>query len=444
MTRASVQSTKESNRICARAAIPSVTKTRGISRAAWVVIGASLLFAIVYIYVDLNKLCALRIGSNTGEYLQGAVRFLQDGSTFNYVDWKPTLATHDQWMFLFLAPFAAVWPHPEMVIIVQVLVLAAAAPVLYALVRAWGGARETAVLVAIIYLLSPSVQGFANADFVPPDFVPLLGAGMLLALARGSIVGVLVCAQLLCGTKEDTALFLAWFGIVYAVVRDRRLGVAVAALALLNVVVYYGVGHHFTFSTVHPQYGLSDPAWPKQLAFTAEILAPFAFAPLALRWRILFVAPILAELFFAHWAYPLYQAGSYYTIVLITAVTLAAAHVLATRPTWARVALGFAIVMALFFNTTVLHFGRHLYSCDPLYPVARAWSFTHTRVDFPCEDQGAWTVAAGNTDARLFGCGRNRTLKYARAAWANASLSSEAPWTKGPNATVDPPDIHRN
>lgn len=382
--------------------------------------------------MDFNKLCALRVGSNTGEYLQAAVRFLQNGSTFNYVDWKPTLAMHDQWMFLAVAPIARFWPHPEIVIVVQVVALAATAPLLYALVRALGGTPAVGLIVAVIYLLSPSVQGFANAEFVPLDFVPLLATALVLCIVRERPLLALICAQLLCGTKEDVGIFLVWFGVLYAMLNRRPLGAGIAALAAVNLAVYYGV-FEGAAHTVHPTYGFNDIAWPKQLAFTIEILAPFAFAPLALGWRVLLVAPVAVELFLAHWAFPLYQAGSYYTIALITVVVLASSYVLAQRPVWARVALGFAAIMALFFNTTVLHFGRHLYTCDPLYPVARAWSDARVRVDFPCEDQGAWTVAAGNVEARLDDCGPGHALTRARGTWTNEPLGSQASWTAGPH-----------
>jgi len=52
--------------------------------------------------------------------------------------------------------------------------------------------------------------------------------------------------------------------------------------------------------------------------------------------------------------------------------------------------------MAMFFNTTVLHFGRRPFAPDPQYAVAERWSRTNAQVDFPCEDEGAWTVAAAD------------------------------------------------
>src|SRR6201999_4021435 len=117
-----------------------------------------------------------------------------------------------------------------------------------------------------------------------------------------------------------------------------------------------------------------------------EILAPFAFAALAFGWRMFLALPVVVELFFAHWDFPLYQAGNYYTIMLVTTVVLASAYVLARRTLWARISIVTSAIMALFFNTTVLHFGRHWYTCDPLYTRALAWSFTRDGIYFPCDD----------------------------------------------------------
>ncbi|HEY1429866.1 MAG TPA: DUF2079 domain-containing protein, partial [Candidatus Tumulicola sp.] len=339
---------------------------------------------------------------------------------------------------LTIVPVAAVWPHPESVIVLQVLALAATAPLLFVLVRRWGASPQTAAIVAIAYLLQPSVQGFADGEFVPLDFVPVLAIGLALALTARSLMWTLVLVQLLCGTKEDVGLFVCWFGLACALYGHRRLGFAVAGLAGANVAGYYSLAHGFLGGTVHPTYSPIDADWLRQLAFLLEILAPFAFAALGLGWRVLFVVPLVVELFFAHWDFPLYQTGSYYTVTIVTAVVLASAYVLARQPVWARWSIVTSLIMALFFNTTVLHFGRHLYACDRLYDRARGWSFTQQSIYFSCEDQGAWTVAAGDTQARLMGCGHHRPLRRARAAWGNEDLPSTSLWTEGARVFLGP------
>lgn len=408
---------------------PSRHTNRGLL-AVW---AAAILFAALYIWLDFNKLHALRVGSDTGSYLQAALNVLHHGSTFDYGDWRPETAQHDQWMMLVLVPFVALWPHPETVLAVQVLAVALAAPLLYVLARRFGAGEFAAAAVAIAYLLSPSVQGFAYGDFVPLDFVPLLGFGLALAAQRRSLLWSLLLAQLLTGTKEDVALFVLWFGLAGALLYDRRLGFSVAALCAVNFGAYELAERLTGVQTVRPPYALSDPQWPKQLAFFLEILAPFAFAPLALGWLILLAAPLVAELALAqNWPFPLFQAGTYYSIALVTLIAIASAYVVAKRPGFARVVPATAVVMALFFNVTVLHFGRHPFAKDPQYTVARAWAATGKLVRFPCEDQGAWVVASSNPNAQLTGCDQTARLRRDRPAWKDAPLNSTAAWTGGP------------
>ena len=402
-------------------------------RGLLVVWTATILFAGLYIWLDFNKLHALRVGSDTGSYLQAALNVLHHGSTFDYGDWRPEMAQHDQWMLLVLVPFVALWPHPGTVLVIQVLAIALAGPLLYILARRFGASELAAAAVAVAYLISPSTQGFAYGDFVPLDFVPLLGFGLALAARARSLAWSLVLAQLLTGTKEDVALFLLWFGLAGAVLYDRRLGLSVAALCAVNFGAYQIAERLTGVQTVRPPYALSDPQWPKQLAFFLEILAPFAFAPLALGWLVLLAAPLIAELAFAqNWPFPLFQAGTYYSIALVTLIAIASAYVVAKRPRFARVVPVTALLMALLFNVTVVHFGRHLFAEDPQYGIARAWGASSRPVRFPCEDQGAWVVASANPNAQLTGCDQAVRLRRDRPAWKDAPLSSTAAWTGGP------------
>jgi hypothetical protein len=168
--------------------------------------------------------------------------------------------------------------------------------------------------------------------------------------------------------------------------------------------------------------------------FLLEVLVPLAFAPLRLGWRMLIVVPFLVELFLAH-GYAeglLARSGSYYTIPLVTLLGLGTAVVVARTPQFARAALGLSVLAALTLNPTVLRFGRHLSSPDPLYPVARAWGDVDAPVDFPCADQGAWVVASTNPQANLAGC--DVGMERQRKAYVDIPLGSTAPWTRGPGA----------
>ncbi len=411
----------------------AMERTRSSSLGRPVVWGAAMLFFGVYLWLDFNKLHALRMGSNTGSYLQAALNFVRHGTTFDFGDWKPEMAQHDQWMMLVLTPFAALWPRPETVITIQVAALALAAPVLYEVARRFGVNDWPAAAVALAYLASPSTQGFTYGEFVPLNFVPVLGFSLAITARARSLPLTLLFTELLSGTKEDVALMLVWFGVALAVLYERRIGLPMAVLAAVNFGAYELGEHLARVAPIHPQYALSDPEWPKQLAFFAEVLAPFAFAPLALGWRVLLAAPLAAELMFAkHWGVPLFQAGEYYSIPLITIIAIASAYVVAQRPAFARAIPVTAVVMAIFFNVTVVHIHRHPFATDPQYAIARKWALSDRPVQFPCEDQGAWVVASGNTNAQLRGCNAGPHSRHSRPAWQDVSLASTAAWTKGP------------
>ena len=317
----------------------------------WLLVGVAL-FAAAYIALDLNALHALRTNQNTGLYLQMLVNFVQHGSTFDQPDGRPHLAVHDQWLVLAIAPLVALWPRPETMIVVQVIALALSALPLYGLARSCGARPALAAVLGFIWLASPSVQGWAYFGFVPEHFIPLLAFSLALAIRHRKIVAVAILTELLLGIKEDEGWFLAWIGVVGVLFYDRLLGGIVAGLAAINGVVYDAAEVHFGFVPERPAYGMVDRELGQQIAFLAEILAPFAFAPLSLGVRVAVALPMLVELFFAqHRDYAMYRAGYYYTEPLVTLMAIGAAVAIGRRPRFIRYAVVTCAIMAVFFST---------------------------------------------------------------------------------------------
>jgi len=294
-------------------------------------------------------------------------------------------------------------------------------------------------MLAVAYLVAPSTQGWAYNGFVPEDLLPYLAFSAAIAIGRRSLPWSILIAQGMLGVKEDEAYFVAWLGFWIAACWDRRIGIALGVLAILNGAAYYAVDVHFGYLPERPQYGLVDRDGGHQLLFLIEVLVPLAFAPLRLGVRMLVALPFLAELFLAQQRpYPLYGTGSYYTIPLVTVCIVGTAIVAGRRPAFARGAIAGSALMAMFFNTTVLHFGRRPFAPDPQYAVAERWSRTNAQVDFPCEDEGAWTVAAADPNARLACPGTatqdalHTAARPARAAWLDEPLASPARWAHVP------------
>ncbi len=375
------------------------------------------LFVAVYIYLDLNRLYALRYGMDVGVFLQSLVNFAHHGSTFNWVERQPHLTVHDSWLLLALTPLVALFPRPETLLVVQVVAVAGAAIPLYIFARGCGLAAMPAQFVALAYLISPSVQGWAYMDFSENVFVPVLALSLAIAVQRKSVLGTLLFAQLLMGVKEDQIWFLAWFAAAGALWYDRRLGLATLVLAIVNGAVYYGIVHAIGYAPEHPAYLWLPRTFPQDLAFLAEVLAPFAFAPLALRWRLLLAAPLVAEITFAaRWSYPLARAGTHWTVSLVTLIALGAAIAIARYPAWARWAFACSLLMATFFNVTVLHLGRHLYPADVVgYAQARAVAVSGRPAFYTADDEGAFVIASANVRAQLID--RSAPRRHPKPAW---------------------------
>jgi hypothetical protein len=162
------------------------------------------------------------------------------------------------------------FPRPETFIVVQVAAIAAAALVLYQFARGCGLGERPAQLLALAFLISPSAHGRAYMDFSENVFVPLVAFSLALAVQRRSLPATLLLAQLLMGVKEDQIWFLAWFGLAGALWYDRRLGLSVLALAIMNGIAYYALVRHAGFAPVHPRYSLHVRYWFQDTAFLAD------------------------------------------------------------------------------------------------------------------------------------------------------------------------------
>ncbi|HEV2737941.1 MAG TPA: DUF2079 domain-containing protein [Candidatus Elarobacter sp.] len=367
------------------------------------VVIAAAVFAVVYVALDLNKLYALRYGADTGTFVQWLVGEAHGRGSWNGAEYRAHLQVHDSWVLLALVPLMAAFPFAQTLLVVQVLALAAAALAICAFARACGATPRGATAVGIAYLLSPSVQGIAYGNFLENVFVPLLAALGALAVRRRALVASLVVAQLLLGLKEDQALFLAWFGAACALWWDRRIGVGVAALAVVNGLGFVVAERLTNAHPSLPGYALHVDEPLQKLAFFAALLAPFAFAPLLLRWRLLLALPLVAELAFNRpWAYPIARIGTHWTAPLVAATALAAAYVVAKRPRLATPVLVCAILCALTINDTVLKLGRWPYVFDrSAYAAASALRDARTDVVVRRPDEGAYVVAAANPHVLL-------------------------------------------
>ena len=368
-------------------------------RATYVAVAV---FAAVYIALDLNKLYALRYGADLGTYLQMLVN-MQHGSSWNYGEWKHHFQVHDSWVLTGLVPLVALFPKAQTLIVVQVLAVAVAAVPLALLAREVGVSARGANLIAIAYLLSPAAQGLSYDNFSENAFVPILVFCAALAVRKRSFWATLLFAQLLLGLKEDQILFVLWFAVACALWWDRRIGVALGVLAIANGVGFSGFERAIGAHSNDPGYSLQVFNAGGKVSMILLLLAPFAFAPLAVGRWLLLGTPMLAEIVFMRpWNYEPSRIGSHYVAPLLAATAVAAAFGAARDARVVRFIVPCALLVMLLFNDTVLRPGRWPYVVDwSAYGRAVALRDSGAARSLARRDEGVWAVAAANPNVKL-------------------------------------------
>lgn len=367
-----------------------------------------VVFCAIYIDLAFYRLHALLLGVDTGVYTQALRRFFETGSTDNFGEYRPKLSVHDSWTIFALAPLVALFPHAATILIASVVALGLAAIPLYALGRTVGLRDWEAAAIALAYLIEPSAQGWAFGNFTECHFIPLVAFSLAIALRRRSLLWTVVLAELLTGIKEDQSLFLVWIAFAAVAWYDRRLAGALALVGALNFIGYEVIERALGFHAHNPGYRLYDVRFAQHLAFLLEMLAPFAFGVVFLGRRLLIAVPFVAEITLnAPWPgslvpQQLAQGGWHYTIPLVTLMVIGMVFVVAERPGFARVLVPASLVMATFFNPTVLHIGRHRVSADWLvYCAAERIAADRSSRAYYTADEGFFAIAGANLNAHF-------------------------------------------
>ncbi|MDQ6905871.1 MAG: DUF2079 domain-containing protein [Chloroflexota bacterium] len=227
------------------------------------------------------------------------------------------LGQHVQPVLLLYALLYRLWPSPELLLISQSLLAAAAAIPLFHVARRLIRHEVLAAIVAGAYLLSPYLHHAVNFDFHPETMSPFfafLGYRFILDGRRRAAVCALLPLLLL---KEDTVLLLLGIAWLCWLRRERLLGATLAGIAVgWGAVATLIIMPHFRSGPsdleerygylgsgaadillglgTHPQRALAHLlTWGTALTLLG-IIGSAGFLPLAAPAELLAAAPLLA------------------------------------------------------------------------------------------------------------------------------------------------------
>jgi uncharacterized membrane protein len=274
-----------------------------------------------------------------------------------------------------MAPLYWVAPSPVLMLVVQCIALAVGAFAVWGLGRRLVGDDRVAALLAVLYLINPSLHGINLRDFRPQAFaIPLLLAALYFFETRrwllyGAAVILVAC------TREDATLPLLGLGVWALAVRRRPwVGLATAVFAVAWLVMatrwaipfFRGETYSHLWRWGHlggsldaillgiltrPGDVLGFVVAPARLRYVVAMLAPWAFLPLLGPLALLPALPPLAAnllsadpVLFHHRT----QYGGYLLPFLALATLVGIARLSAAKGERAvRLAVGLAFIVSI-------------------------------------------------------------------------------------------------
>jgi uncharacterized membrane protein len=170
-------------------------------------------------------------GYDLGIFSQAIWLLAHGHAPFSTIRGRDLFADHFQPGLALLAPLGRL-DLPTAVLVLQSVLLALPAPLLYVLARRRGARRPLALAVSLLWLASPLTQWPNLFDYHPETAVPVLMVLGAVLLERDRTTLFVVSAVLACSFKEDVPLVYAMWGVVLWLEGRRRFGTALAAGAL--------------------------------------------------------------------------------------------------------------------------------------------------------------------------------------------------------------------
>ncbi len=227
------------------------------------------------------------------------------------------LAFHADFILVLLAPFYVLWQNPQMLLLIQTIVVAAGAFFIYAIAVEVLKHRNLALVFAFAYLLNPSVQRANIYDFHAVTLVTtfLLATFYFFLKKRYALFILFAVLAALC--KEQIWLIISLFGLLVFFVQKKRVIGSILFLfsfAMFYFLLWYAIpktlgAQHFALAylsdfgdnptqivkgiVLSPDKIVATLLQPSRIEYLVKLFAPVGYLSIFFPFFLIFAAPDL-------------------------------------------------------------------------------------------------------------------------------------------------------
>ncbi len=241
------------------------------------------------------------------------------------------MAVHVSPIFYLLLPFYRLFPSPETLQVLQILVVASGIIPLLLLMKAFKFTPTMQVIFSCIYFFLPALNGSSMFDLHENCFLAPLLLWLFYALEKKHFLGLLLSTILVMAVKEDVVIYLFFIGLYCLSIKRIKEGLFVTIVPLIvfilelaylknsgdgtlaasrfpNVSAFPNLGLIGALPTLllSPAYFLSQVFNLEKWPYLLQMLLPLGFTPLLQRQnprRLILLFPFLAMNLISSYAY---------------------------------------------------------------------------------------------------------------------------------------------
>jgi len=339
-------------------------------RARWLLLGATVAYIWLFSYWTMRNHDGFGTTAfDLGLYDQGVWLLSRFERPFVTLMGRHLFGDHTSFILLPLVPFYWIVPSAKVLLFAQAAALGLGAVPTFLLAREKLRNELLAVLLAVAYLLHPTVGHINLEQFHPDVFEVPLVLFALWFMVRQRWTGYFVSVVAVLLVKEDVALLTLLLGIYVAIRHDRRVGIATCALSLTAMaaalwwilpmyngvgslnswrVPFGGLGGFVRTSLLHPGKVIAYATMDGRPWYLWQMFSPLALLPLLAPRVLLISAGVLGSNVFSTFYYQYNIRYHYGTLVLpiLVAATIFAISKLRS-PAGRQVAVGLVAVSTL-------------------------------------------------------------------------------------------------